>query len=376
MKKNTQCVHGGSGAEVAAKGLNTPIYTSSAYHYLDSDKQPYPRYFNIPNQDVVVAKLCELEQTDAGLLFASGMAAISTTLFSLLSAGDHVVLQDQLYGGTFNLVMKEFERLGIAYTLAPSDAESICAAVRDSTRVIYLESPTNPLLTVVDLAAVARQAKARGIITVVDNTFASPINQNPHALGIDLVIHSGTKYLAGHSDLSCGAVLGGAALLESVRAAALNFGGCLNAADAYLLERSLKTLALRVGRQTENALALAEFLIQLDAVSSVYYPGLASHPGHAIARSQMYGYGAMLSFELIADAIDPLRFQRNLRLIAPALSLGGVESSICAPAITSHRHLSPVQRQAMGVNDGLLRLSVGIEDREDLQADILQALER
>lgn len=376
MKKNTQCVHGGSGAEVAAKGLNTPIYTSSAYHYLDSDKQPYPRYFNIPNQDVVVAKLCELEQTDAGLLFASGMAAISTTLFSLLSAGDHVVLQNQLYGGTFNLVMKEFERLGIAYTLAPSDAESICAAVRDSTRVIYLESPTNPLLTVVDLAAVARQAKARGIITVVDNTFASPINQNPHALGIDLVIHSGTKYLAGHSDLSCGAVLGGAALLESVRAAALNFGGCLNAADAYLLERSLKTLALRVGRQTENALALAEFLIQLDAVSSVYYPGLASHPGHAIARSQMYGYGAMLSFELIADAIDPLRFQRNLRLIAPALSLGGVESSICAPAITSHRHLSPVQRQAMGVNDGLLRLSVGIEDREDLQADILQALER
>lgn len=376
MKKNTQCVHGGSGAEVAAKGLNTPIYTSSAYHYLDSDKQPYPRYFNIPNQDVVVAKLCELEQTDAGLLFASGMAAISTTLFSLLSAGDHVVLQDQLYGGTFNLVIKEFERLGIAYTLAPSDAESICAAVRDSTRVIYLESPTNPLLTVVDLAAVARQAKARGIITVVDNTFASPINQNPHALGIDLVIHSGTKYLAGHSDLSCGAVLGGAALLESVRAAALNFGGCLNAADAYLLERSLKTLALRVGRQTENALALAEFLIQLDAVSSVYYPGLASHPGHAIARSQMYGYGAMLSFELIADAIDPLRFQRNLRLIAPALSLGGVESSICAPAITSHRHLSPDQRQAMGVNDGLLRLSVGIEDGEDLQADILQALER
>ncbi|WP_428633792.1 trans-sulfuration enzyme family protein [Sedimenticola sp.] len=376
MNKNTQCVHGGSGGAIEVTGINTPVYTSTAYHYLDSDKQPYPRYFNTPNQDVVVAKLCALEQTEAGLLFGSGMAAISTTLFSLLSSGDHVVLQDQLYGGTFNLVMKEFERLGIRYTLAASDADSIVAAVRDDTRVIYLESPTNPLLTVVDLRSIATMAKRRGMVTVVDNTFASPINQNPSLLGIDLVIHSGTKYLAGHSDLSCGAVLGSQALVDRIRALALNFGGCLNAQDAVLLERSLKTLALRVERQTHNAAALAEFLGSLDAVSAVYYPGLPSHPSHSIARSQMNGYGAMLGFELADDAIDSLRFQRNLKLIAPVLSLGGVESSICAPAITSHRHLSPAQRADMGVRDGLLRLSVGIEDVADLQGDILQALEQ
>ncbi|MCW8907892.1 MAG: PLP-dependent aspartate aminotransferase family protein [Sedimenticola sp.] len=374
MKKSSRCVHAGSGMETHARGINTPIHTSSAFRYLDDDSQPYPRYFNTPNQAAVVEKLCQLESAEAGLLFGSGMAAISTCLLSHLSAGDHVVLQDQLYGGTFNLVMKEFERLGIDFTLAPSDAQSILTATRDNTRAIYLESPTNPLLTVVDLQRVAEGAAGRGILTLVDNTFASPINQNPRLLGIDLVLHSGTKYLAGHSDLSCGVALGSREVIDRVRASALNLGGCLNATDAYLLERSLKTLALRVLRQSDNAAQLARFLLGQEVVAAVYYPGLESHPTHGIARKQMSGYGAMLGFELKPGGVNPERFLRKLDMITPALSLGGVESTVCVPATTSHRHLSPKQRQTMGVADGLLRLSVGIEDVEDLQADILQAL--
>lgn len=285
-----------------------------------------------------------------------------------------MVLQDELYGGTFNLVMRELERQGIEYTLAATNADAMIQATNGKTRVIYLESPTNPLLTVVDIQQVAEHARAQGVITVIDSTFASPINQNPLLLGIDVVIHSGTKYLSGHSDLCCGVALGSRELIKRVCATASNYGGSLNAGDCYLLERSLKTLQLRVAQQTTNAAVLAEFLDQLDEVANVFYPGLKRGAGYEIACQQMSGFGAMLSFQLKDHAVDAFTFQKNLSVIKPALSLGGVESTICSPAITSHRHLSEEERQAMGVTDGLLRLSVGIEDVADLKADVLGAL--
>ncbi len=372
MKKNSLCVHGGGYRDPITAGLNTPVFTSSAYNYLDNERQPYPRYFNTPNQDAVSAKLAALEGAEAAMVFGSGMAAISTALFSQLQAGDHIVLQDELYGGTFNLVVREFERQGIEYSLTPTRADAIIEAITDNTRVIYLESPTNPLLTVVDIERVTDVARRRGITTIVDNTFASPINQNPIALGVDIVVHSGTKYLSGHSDLCCGAAMASRELIERLHGSAINFGGSLDAQSCCLLERSLKTLSLRVERQSDNAVRLAAFMESLEGIRRVFYPGLVSHPDHQIACRQMQGFGAMMAFEL-DEGIDPTAFMRNLKMISPALSLGGVESSICSPATTSHVKMTAEQRQAIGISDGVLRLSVGIEDAEDLQADIVQA---
>ena len=372
MGKATECVHSGSIPDRVYHGLNSPIFTSSAFGYLETGQNVYPRYFNIPNQQAVVAKLCALEGTESGLLFGSGMAAISTALLAMVGEGGHVVMPRDLYGGTHQLVTKEFPRFGLEYTFA--DPEHLEAALRPTTRLIYVETPSNPLLRVTDLAAVAGLARSRGIVSAIDNTFASPINQNPAALGIDLVIHSGTKYLGGHDDLCCGAVLGSRELTDRVRASAVSFGGSLNATDCYLLERSLKTLALRVERQNQNALALARHLAGHPAVERVHYPGLETHPGHEIARRQMRGFGGMLSFELERRRGDPRRFLARLSLIVPALSLGGVETIVCAPATTSHVKLSPAERADMGISDGLLRLSVGVEDEKDLVADLDAAL--
>jgi cystathionine beta-lyase len=239
--------------------------------------------------------------------------------------------------------------------------------------MIFVESPSNPLLTVVDLAAVAAFAKSRGILTVIDNTFASPILQNPLADGFDLVMHSGTKYLGGHSDLCCGTVNGSAVLIRRVRDHAVAYGGCLNAQDCYLLERSLKTLELRVNRQSSNATIVAGRLAESKHINKVYYPGLKDHPGHEIAERQMRGFGGMLSFELAND-IDPVSYIRRLELVNCAISLGGVETTICQPVATSHQKVSEQERQRLGITAGLLRLSVGIEDADDISADLLQAI--
>lgn len=372
MKPATQCIHSGGRRDPQTRGINTPIYTSSVYEYLDWDKQPYPRYFNTPNHDATVEKICALEGAQSGLLFASGMAAIATSLLALLRPGDKALFQDETYGGTYHLMQQELPRHGITPVLVRSQAEDLIEAMADDIRLLYLESPTNPLLTVIDLEKVANAAKAGKILTVIDNTFASPINQNPLDLGIDLVVHSGTKYLGGHSDLCCGVVAGPQKLVDQIRQSALCYGGSLGARDCSLLERSLKTLSLRVERQSASAALLADFLHGHSQVARVYYPGLSSHPGHAVAKKQMRAFGAMLSFELKSG--DPLTFQKALRLIQPALSLGGVESTITAPAVTSHRHLSTAERKAMGIGDGLLRLSVGIEDSGDLQDDLDFAL--
>jgi len=374
MKKETQCIHSGGYRDIITRGLNTPIFTSSSYEYLDREECPYPRYFNTPNQEAVVRKMCALEGGEDGILFSSGMAAMSTAILALAGAGDHVVLMDELYGGTHAIATRDFNRLGIGYTFTPTEAEDIVQAATERTKVIVIESPTNPLLGIVDIRRVADLARERGITTIIDNTFATSVNQNLLTLGIDVVVHSGTKYLGGHSDLCCGIVVTTAERSALVREFARNLGGSLDANSAYLLERSLKTLSLRVERQSENALRLAEFLERQNGVIRVFYPGLPSFPGHQLAQSQMRAFGGMLSFELDEQQVDTARFLRRLKLITPAVSLGGVESTICAPAVTSHVKMSAAERKRVGISDHLFRLSVGIEHPEDLMEDLAQAL--
>lgn len=373
MKKSTQSVRAGTRRDKNMGGLNTPLLASSAIEYLDDSEVRYPRYFNTLNHAVVADKMNALENAEAGLVTSSGMAAISSIIFGLLERGDHVVFTEGLYGGTHALIVNELERFGISHVFAGADSASIEAACSPETRMIFLESPSNPLMTVVDLSAVAGFSRSRGILTVIDNTFASPILQNPLSLGFDLVMHSGTKYLGGHSDLCCGTVNGSSELVAKVRNYATNHGGCLNAQDCHLLERSLKTLELRVRRQSDNAAIVANELNNSDLVNHVFYPGLENDPGHAVASRQMDGYGGMLSFEL-AEHIGPVKYLRRLELINCAISLGGVETTICQPVATSHQKMSQAERVRLGITPGLLRLSVGIEDAGDITDDLLQAL--
>lgn len=350
------------------------MHTSSAFGYRGPQGNLYPRYYNTPNQQAVVDKLCSLEGAEEGLLFSSGMAAISALLFGLLKQGDHLLLSKEIYGGTYHFVTSELSRFGISYTFTDTtEPESFAAAIQENTRLLYLETPSNPLLKLTDIEAVAKLARERGLLTAIDNTFASPINQTPLSLGVDLVMHSGTKYLGGHSDLCFGALVGSKELMKPILAHAINLGGSLNAETCALIERSMKTLALRVERQTQNAQQIAEWLEKQPQVKQVNYPGLSSHPQHALARKQMKGFGAMLSFELQGDAAGTEGFLDRLQMIIPALSLGGVESLICASAKTSHLKMSAQQRAEAGISDSLLRLSVGIEAAEDIMADIRQA---
>jgi cystathionine beta-lyase len=374
MRKETQCVHSGTIKDTVSGGVNSPIFTSSAFEYLDRELVAYPRYFNTPNQTAVVKKVCALEGAEDGVLFSSGMAAISTTILAFAGAGDHVVMMDELYGGTHAFATDLFSRFGMEYAFATTDADAVCRAVKEKTRAIVIESPTNPLLSVIDIRKVTGFARKRGVTTIFDNTFATPLNQNPYLLGIDVVVHSGTKYLGGHSDLCCGVAVTTKEKAERIRAVARNLGGSLNATTCALLERSMMTLAIRVGRQTENAGSIARYLEEHKNVRRVNYPGIASSAYHELAKSQMDGFGAMLSFELDEAEVDSDGFVRGLRLIKPAVSLGGIETTICAPAVTSHAKISAAERKRIGVSDSLLRLSVGIEQADDLIEDIEQAM--
>lgn len=374
MRKETMSVQSGTYHDTATGGVNTPIFTSSAIAFMDQDDIYYPRYFNTPNQNAVVQKLCALEGAQAGLLFSSGMAAISTSILSFAGAGDHVVMLDSIYGGTHAFATDVFHKMGLSYSFVATDPHAIDRAITPATKLIVIESPTNPLLEIVDIRRIAEVARARGIVTLIDNTFATPILQNPLALGIDIVVHSGTKYLGGHSDICCGAVLASRDHIARILPLARNLGGSLNANTCYLLERSLKTLAIRVERQTANAAQLAQFLTTQPAIERVYYPGLSTHPGHEIARTQMTGFGAMLSFELRQTQLTPDTLLRRFQLIQPAVSLGGIETMITSPVQTSHAKMSAEERQRVGITERLLRLSVGIEHVEDLIADLKQAL--
>ena len=369
----TRCVHAGTIHDDVMKGLNSPIYTSTSYEFIDRPETVYPRYLNIPNERAVARKIASLEETEEALIFGSGMAAISTVLLTFLSKGDHAVFQNGLYGGTSHFIDRELGRLGIEYSVAASQsAPDIEACIRNNTRLVYIETPSNPLLNITDIGAVAALAGKTGVITVIDNTFASPVNQQPALLGIDIVVHSGTKYLGGHSDILAGAVAARKSHIEQIYETGLNFGGSLNAYTLYLLERSMKTLHLRMERINQNAMVIARFLESHPRIRHVNFPGLPGHPQHDVAFRQMKGFGGMLSFEVSGQ--DGISFQRRLRLIKPSMSLGGVESICSSPAQTSHRHLGPEERKAAGISEDLIRLSVGIEDAGDLTEDLEQAL--
>lgn len=357
------------------QGVNTPVYTSTANKYIGYEEILYPRNFNTENQKAIVDKLCRLEKGEAGMVFSSGTAAISTVLFSFLKAGDHVLISQEIYGGTAKLIEEECTKFNIDYDLiANADIERLKSLIRENTRMIYTETPSNPLLSIVDLEVLSTIAKKNDILTVVDNTFATPIIQNPIALGFDIVVHSGTKYLGGHHDLCFGALVTSQKLKDVIYQSALNFGSSINGLDCYLIERSLKTLALRVNKQSSNAMKLAKALQEKPQITSVYYPGLKDHPNYAVAVKQMKGgFGGMLSFEL-KDASKTEEFLNSLQLIIPALSLGGVETTICQPSTSSHASLSEKDRLEQGITDSLLRLSVGIEDANDLIRDIDAAL--
>lgn len=371
---NTICTHSGEVEDKQFKGAVSPLYMSTSYAFEDVDQKRYPRYFNTPNQQGLAQKMAALEHGEEGLIFSSGMSAVSTSLLAFLQKGDHVVLQKTLYGGTSNLITEEFDKFGIEYSftkdLSPVAFEK---ELRHHTRVVYLETPSNPLLTITDLEALAAMAKKYKIISMIDNTFATPVNQNPIDFGIDVVIHSATKYMGGHSDIVAGAVVSSADNIDRIFQLAKNFGGSLSDFTSWLLERSIKTLGLRVRAQNENAMQLAKYLQQHPAVEKVFYPGLESHPNHELANRQMKGFGGMLSFEL--KERDPGVFMSYLKLIKPSMSLAGVESTILSPAKTSHALLTAKDRADQGISDRLLRFSVGIEETEDVIADIEQALE-
>ena len=372
--KQTQSVHAGSFGDPTFQGTVTPIFPSSAYDYEGAANGTlYPRYFNTPNHVAVAQKLAALENAEDGMILSSGMAAILTSIFAMMKSGDHAIFQGDLYGGTHSAVAIELPRYNMEYTMVDgADPNNFERAIRKETRIIYIETPSNPTLKITDIKAVASIGKKHGLITIIDNTFASPVNQNPIDLGIDIVAHSGTKYIGGHSDICCGAVLSSKTLIGKIRNSALHFGGSLDAQTCWLVERSLKTIVLRVRQQNENAMKLAGFLSGEGRIAKVYYPGLPDHPGHAIAKAQMPGgFGGMLSFEVKGDAH---RFMDKLQLIKRAISLGGVETTITSPAKTSHVKISAAEREAIGVTDKLVRLSVGIEEVSDLIDDITQAL--
>lgn len=371
---NTICTHVGEIKDEQFKGAISPMYLSTSYQFEDVDIKRYPRYFNTPNQEYLSKKIAALEHAESALIFGSGMAAISTTLMAFLSAGDHIVLQKDLYGGTRNLVEEQFDRYNIEYTftegLRLSDFEIV---LQPNTKLIYIETPSNPLLKLVDLKAIADLSLSKGIISVIDNTFATPVIQNPIDFGIDIVIHSATKYFGGHSDICAGTVASTQEHIETIWNLAKNTGGSLSDFTVWLLERSMKTLGIRVKAQIKNAKKLARFLERHKLINKVYYPGLKSHPDYKLAKSQMKGFGAMLSFELI-EGLDASKFLKALKLIKPSMSLAGIESTMLLPYISSHALLTQEERNTQGITDRLIRFSVGIEDKKDIINDIEQAL--
>jgi cystathionine beta-lyase/cystathionine gamma-synthase len=373
---STVCIHAGQEPDPSTGAIITPIYQTSTYvqEGLGRHKgHEYARTSN-PTRAALEANLAAIEGGRAGYAFASGMAAIGAVA-SLLKAGDHVVVTDNTYGGTYRLFERVLTQYGLTFTYVDTGEEAaVDAAMTPATRMVFVETPTNPILALTDLARVADQAHRHGAVLVVDNTFASPAIQQPIAFGADLVLHSTTKYLNGHSDSVGGIVVAvrdeHVEWLKFVQNAA---GAILGPFDAWLVLRGTKTLALRMAQHNANGLALARYLAGHRAVRKVYYPGLPDHPQHALAARQMRGFGGMLSFDLgSVDAVH--RVLARLRLIALAESLGGVESLICHPATMTHASVPPARRAALGITDSLLRISAGVEDAEDLIADLDEAL--
>jgi cystathionine beta-lyase/cystathionine gamma-synthase len=383
----TDTLHTGEGERPGAAPLTTPVYATSTFVFENaaeleryqqgrSDKYIYSRYAN-PTVQAAEVKVAVLEGADAALVTSSGMAATSTALFGLVGQGDEVVCSAAIYGGTLHLMVDFLRRFGVQARFASlAELAAPEALIGPKTRVVWFESPINPTLRCVDIRRLAAACRARGVTSVIDNTFASPINQQPLAQGVDLVMHSATKYLNGHSDVTAGALAGSRALIERLQPARKLFGGVLEPASAYALARGMKTLAVRIGRQNATAGRLAEWLEADTRISRVFYPGLASHPDHAIARAQMTGFGGMVCFEVCGGFDAARRFYDRVALIKRAASLGGVESLCSLPVLTSQYGLTDEQLEAAGVTRGMVRLSVGLEHADDLIADLDQALGR
>jgi cystathionine beta-lyase/cystathionine gamma-synthase len=381
-RAETTAVRGGTDLHKKNAPLTTPIYQTSTFEVTDNEEQlrvtptdhHYTRYGN-PTNTVAEKAIAELEGTDRALVFASGMNAITTSVMALLKSGDHIVAQRDIYGGAAKFLGQWLPKLGIETTFVDTtEYTQHERAIRPNTRLLYLESPTNPMLRIVDLKRAVAIAKQHNLITIIDSTFATPINCRPAEYGIDLVMHSGTKYFGGHSDLICGVMAGGSELIEKLHSTRTTLGGCMDPHAAWLLLRGIKTVAVRVQRQNENAMQVAQFLAQHPKVRHVYYPFLEGHPQRALAMEQMRGGGGMLSFEVDGSGDDARKLTEALNLFTLAPSLGGVDSLVCIPALTSHSMIPAEHRQKMGITEQLIRLSVGIEHADDLVADLEQAL--
>jgi cystathionine beta-lyase/cystathionine gamma-synthase len=375
----TKVIHAGEPRPRIAGAVVMPVFQSATYQYAGEksyDDVRYIRLNNTPNHLALAEKLAALENAEDALVTSSGMSAISTSLLTFLGKGDHLLAQDCLYGGTHDFVTRDIEKFGISYDFIDgNNAESWERKLKPNTRAIYVETISNPLMQVPDLESVVSFAKRHGILSMIDNTFASPVNFRPCELGFDLSLHSATKYLNGHSDIVAGAVIGKSNLIEQVTHKLNHLGGSLDPHAAFLLHRGIKTLALRVKHHNESALKIALFLEDHPSVAKVNYPGLKSHPNHERAQRLFDGFGGMMSFEL-QDGVDGAEsFMHQAQLPAVAPSLGGVETLVTRPSLTSHSGLSTDDRRRLGISDGLIRLSVGIEATDDLIKDFQQALD-
>jgi cystathionine beta-lyase/cystathionine gamma-synthase len=387
MKKHefhqeTEAVRGGSSLQKKNGPITPPIYQTSTFEVIDNEEQLratptdrfYTRYGN-PTHTVVEKAIADLEGTDAALLFSSGMAAITTSILALVKAGDHIVAQRDIYGGVTKFLSQWLPKMGIETTFVDTnDFEEHERAIRPNTRLLHVESPTNPNVRVVDLEKVASIARKHNLITTIDSTFATPVNCRPAEWGIDLVLHSGTKYFGGHADLICGIAAGRRDLIEEIHHMRTTLGCCMDPHAAFLLLRGIKTLAVRIERQNQSALRIAEFLSRHPRVTRVHYPMLKEHPDYELAQRQMTGAGGVLSMEVEGTGADACRVAEGLSLFTLAPSLGGVESLVSIPVLTSHAMIDPALRQKMGVTEQMIRLSVGIENVEDLIADLGKGL--
>ena len=377
---DTKLVHAGEPQPRIEGAVSMPIFQSATFEYAGAagyHDLKYIRLNNTPNHAALHRKLAALENAEDALVTASGMAAISTALLTVLASGDHLLVQNTLYGGTHGLICEDLAKLGIAYDFIDAGAPDTWEGkLRHNTRAIYVETITNPLVQVGDLQAVADFARRHYLVSMIDNTFASPVNFRPAERGFDLSIHSGTKYLNGHSDLVAGALIGKGELIGRITHKLNHLGGTLDPHTCFLLQRGMKTLALRVRCQNRSALQIARFLRTHPAIQEVNYPGLEDHPSHPVARELLDGFGGMLSFDLRGGLEAAERMMKGVHIPVIAPSLGGVESLMTRPALTSHAGLTPEARQTIGIGDGLVRMSVGIEDVDELIADLKQALDK
>jgi len=378
LSLETRAIHAGEPSPRIGGAITLPIFQSSTFESsraADYHALPYLRLNNSPNHLALHAKLADLEQTEAALVTSSGMAAITTALMGVVKAGDHILVQNGLYGGTHSFFTNDLPALGVSYDFVDlNDPDEWSEKIKPETRVFYAESMTNPLLEVGDLSAVVDFCQSNSLVSMIDNTLASPVNFQPANIGFDLIVHSCTKYLNGHSDIVAGAILGADSLVSKIKIKLDHFGATLDPHACFLLQRGIKTLTLRVNKQNTNALAIAKFLQKHEKVGQVNYAGLSSHSDHERAKKLFNGFGGLLSFDHVGGGEGAHQMIDRLQLVTEAVSLGGTETLITLPAESSHAGVSKSDRQAIGIGDGLVRVAIGIEGEQDLLNDFKQAL--